>query len=88
MATTFSYHKCSYIAKQYFLSPRETQCLHLIIQGNLAKQISSKLGLSQRTIEYYTENIKIKLDCRTKIDLVIKVLTSNNREVDSFYIKV
>ena len=73
----FNSYKCEYIVKKYRLSNRETQCLDLILQSKIAKQISKELGLSQRTVERYIENLKSKLGCRTKTDLIIKVLTSS-----------
>jgi DNA-binding CsgD family transcriptional regulator len=73
----FNSCKCEHIIKKYRLSRRESQCLDLILQSKIAKQISKELGLSQRTVERYIETLKSKLDCRTKTDVVIKVLTSS-----------
>lgn len=72
----FAYYKCMFVAKQYRLSLRENQCLYLIIQGKINKQIAYELQLSQRTIECYIDNIKLKLNCRNKMELIIKTLTA------------
>lgn len=62
--------------KKNMLSAREKQCAHYLLNGMTAKEIGLKLGLSFRTIEAYIENMKMKLRCRNKIELVI-LLTKN-----------
>lgn len=57
------------IALAQSLSKRERECLQLLIIGHSAKEIAAALGLSQRTVEYYFENIRRKLNCWTKLDL-------------------
>lgn len=52
------------------LSNREKQCLRLFLQGKTAKETASILQLSHRTIEEYLRNIKIKLQCARKRDLL------------------
>jgi len=52
------------------LSPRERQCLKLLIEDKTAKEIAVHLGLSRRTIEFYFENIKDKLSCWSKQELL------------------
>lgn len=52
------------------LTPRERQCLELFKQGKTAQMTGAILGLSQRTVESYFENIKNKLGCTTKADLL------------------
>lgn len=57
---------------RYTLSKREQECLFYILRGKSAKEIGRILNLTPRTIEHYIENIKYKLNCRTKVDLIIK----------------
>jgi DNA-binding CsgD family transcriptional regulator len=52
------------------LSSRERQCLKLLIDEKSAKEIAVLLGLSRRTIEFYFENIKDKLSCWSKQELL------------------
>lgn len=59
----------SEVAKAASLSPRERQCLKLLIDGKSSKETALLLGLSARTVESYFENIKNKLSCWTKQDL-------------------
>lgn len=51
------------------LSSREYECLELYKQGHSAQTTATVLGLSQRTIEHYFENIKNKLGCVSKREL-------------------
>lgn len=52
------------------LSPQERKCLKLLIEGQSAKETAIALGLSRRTIESYLENIKNKLSCWSKQDIL------------------
>lgn len=51
------------------LSPRERECLRLLIHGNSAKDSALELNLSHRTIEFYIEHVKNKLNCSSKREL-------------------
>jgi len=53
------------------LSPREKECVKLLVQGKSAKESASLLKLSPRTIEFYFENIKNKLLCSSKQEIVV-----------------
>lgn len=52
------------------LSKREVECLKLLLEDKLAKEIATTLKLSVRTVESYFENIKNKLDCPYKSDVL------------------
>ncbi len=52
------------------LSPREKQCLTQLARGSSAKVIGRNLALSPKTIYFYLDNIKKKLNCYSKQDLV------------------
>ena len=52
------------------LSPRERQCLQLFQKGKSAQATAAILGIKQRTVEYYFDNIKNKLGCYTKFELL------------------
>lgn len=56
--------------KAALLSPREKDCLKLLIRNKSAKETAAILGLSRRSIESYFENIKIKLSCTYKNDIL------------------
>lgn len=52
------------------LSPQEERCLALFRMGNSAQATASIMGLSRRTVEHYFENIKNKVGCYSKWDLL------------------
>ncbi len=52
------------------ITPREMECLQLIIKGFSAKMVANKLFLSVRTIETHLDNIKRKLNCTSKEQLI------------------
>lgn len=52
------------------LSPIESQCLFYLIRGKSTKMIAKVLNLSSRTVETYIEQIKSKMSCRTRSELI------------------
>ncbi len=52
------------------LSKREVECLHLTMRGKSAKQVSSELGISHRTVQEYLTNVKAKLGVASKSELI------------------
>lgn len=52
------------------LSPREKQCLKLLTENKTAKETGEALGLNHRSIEFYFENIKNKLSCSSKGEIL------------------
>jgi len=52
------------------LSKRERECLELFKQGRSAQATAAILGLSRRTVEHYIDNVKEKLGCYSKWDLL------------------
>ena len=56
----------------YNLSKRETDTLFYVIRGYTAKEIAQKLDVSPKTIEYYIEQLKNKLNCSKKSELIEK----------------
>lgn len=52
------------------LTRQEQRCLDYFRQGKSAQATGALMGISQRTVEYYFENIKAKLGCHSKYDLL------------------
>lgn len=52
------------------LSKRQLECLWWLTRNKTAKEIAKILNLSHRTVEDYISQIKIKLTCSTKQELV------------------
>lgn len=55
---------------KYHLSKRELQCLRLSIRGKSARQAAVEMGISQRTVEEYLNNIKLKMGVKTKAEMI------------------
>jgi DNA-binding CsgD family transcriptional regulator len=54
-------------------SKREQDCIKLTLQGQTMLEMAKTLGLSPRTIESYLNNLKMKLNCYTKSELILKL---------------
>lgn len=53
-----------------FISLRESECLFHLIRGKSARETGYALNLSQRTVEFYLNSLKDKLNCRKKSELI------------------
>ncbi len=56
-----------------YFTEREAECITLLIEGKLYRQVGTLLGLSQRTVEFYSKIMQGKLNCHTKKELIEKV---------------
>lgn len=56
--------------QKIILPKRQQQVLFHVIKGKSAKSIAKEMNTSFRTIEYYTEILKIKFNCKTKNELI------------------
>lgn len=54
------------------LSSREIECIRHLLQGYTATETANLLNLSKRTVEHYLENIKLKSNCYSKLELFNK----------------
>ena len=59
------------------LSKREIQTLKLFLQGYTITQAANAIHLSPRTIENHLTNLKNKLNCDSKSELIMKAMESN-----------
>lgn len=59
--------------KNVELTERQLQCAEYLLQGKTAREIAELLGLSRRTVEYYLSNIKSKLECKNKAEMILKI---------------
>ncbi|MCP3867996.1 MAG: response regulator transcription factor [Gammaproteobacteria bacterium] len=56
------------------LTDREQQVLHLIVGGNMNKQIAATLCVSEKTVEVHRSRVMKKLEARSVAELVRAVL--------------
>ncbi len=54
---------------QIHLSSREIECLIYLLRGRTAVETAKALGISSKTVEYYIDLVKLKLDCHTRAEL-------------------
>lgn len=59
----------TYDGRQIKVSARELECLQLIAKGKPAKVIASEMSITPRTVDKYTENLRIKFDVISKFQL-------------------
>ena len=59
---------------KYELTNREFECVFLLVRGKSAREIGVLLSLSKRTVESYIENIKNKMDCQNKAQVLVKAV--------------
>ena len=52
------------------LTPREFEIYELVVKGKANKQIASKLGISERTVEVHRAQVMHKLDVANLVELV------------------
>lgn len=61
-------------------SKQEAKCMVCLLKGKSTKGIARALDLSPRTVEYYVKNMKRKLQCRTKFELMELVSETDFRD--------
>lgn len=62
------------LRKKFLLTGREVECLFYVVRGFSVPMIAEKLLVSKRTVETHIENIKIKTNCYTKVELIERAL--------------
>ena len=60
--------------RPYNLSKREMQCLLLFAQNYSNEEISKKLDITERTVNFHAQNINKKLGTKNKYQSVLKAL--------------
>ena len=60
-----------------YFTRREAECMVLLLKGKTINSVADRLKLSPRTVEYYVKNMKSKLGCRTKFELIDMVYASD-----------
>lgn len=65
-------------AKMLKLTKREKRCLIELLKGKTAVGIGLSLNISPRTVESYLTNIKEKMDCCSKEELISRLIKFHN----------
>lgn len=70
------------------LGQREIDCLAGVFHGKTAAQIGDQLFISPRTVETHLTNLKIKLGCKNKNELINFIVTNGLGEaLRSYFVK-
>lgn len=73
--------QATYIIKSTYsdlpLTPRETEIAFYLLRRKMNREIAERLNISRRTVEAHLQHIKDKLACRTKPQLIEKLLNLN-----------
>ena len=56
------------------LSIRELQSIGYLLKGRTALETSQALNISPKTVEYYIDSAKTKLNCLTRADIFDRIL--------------
>jgi len=59
-----------------YFTKREAECMACLLKGKTIANVAATLKLSPRTVEYYIKNMRTKLACRTKFELIDLVRAS------------
>jgi len=68
-----------YLGKPYesiYFTAREASCMWHFLNNKTIIEAAAALQLSPRTVEFYANNMKTKLSCYSKAELVKRVLKS------------
>lgn len=57
------------------LSLKESKCLYYVLRGKSAREIGEILFISTRTVEGHIANAKDKLQCKTRSELIDRILS-------------
>lgn len=60
--------------EKYKISKRESDCLFYLLRGKTVKEIAKILKLSPRTVEVYVSNVKLKLGCSSKSEVINRAI--------------
>lgn len=60
-----------------YITKREAETMFWVVQDYTNAYVAEKMDLSTRTIEFYVKNLRMKLQCKTKKELIEKILQTN-----------
>lgn len=63
--------------KSVYLTQREGEIMLFLLLGQTVNTTAAAMKLSPRTIEFYLKNMRLRLDCHSRADLIEKIMVSN-----------
>ena len=69
------------VLKSHTLTPREREILRLFAEGSSNQEISEKLNISVRTVETHKNNIMLKFNFKSTVDMVKFAIRNNLAEL-------
>lgn len=63
-----------------YFTQREVESVRELLKSHTIAGAAQELGLSPRTVEFYVKNMKMKLNCSTKADLLKKVVKTDLKD--------
>lgn len=63
-----------------YFTRREAECMVQFLKGKTISQAALSLNLSPRTVEFYLKNMKNKLSCQTRPELIQAIVNSDFQE--------
>ena len=60
-----------------YLTAREAETVFWLLQNHTVASCAQAMGLSPRTVEFYVKNMKIKLRCSNKKEMLENILQTN-----------
>ncbi|AFM00962.1 response regulator containing a CheY-like receiver domain and an HTH DNA-binding domain [Desulfitobacterium dehalogenans ATCC 51507] len=58
--------------KMASLTDRELEVFNLVVKGLRSKEIAEDLGIAKRTVDYHIGNILLKLEVKSRLEIVLK----------------
>lgn len=71
----------NHIPRQQKLSPREREIITLLVQGLRDRDIAQQLYISDSTVKFHINNILAKLEAKTRLQALYKLMNSNGLEI-------
>ena len=53
-----------------YFTKREVECMVWLMRGRTFRDVAKIIGVSHRTVEEYVNNMRRKLHCRNKVELI------------------
>ena len=69
-------HQLKSTYDEFKLTPRESEALYYLMRGKTAKETAQRLNIHFKTVEKHHENIRTKLNCNSRSEVIEKAINS------------